>query len=209
MAAERCVNLAMTDVLPWYVNGTLGDEERRVFESHLVACAACRGEVAVLRQFAVVLHEETPAPSGDLYDRTVARLKPRGWLRLSHVVRQIVIPVPTYARVALVAQLAIIVALAAVLAPRGVFSTLSEGPRHPGPGVQVQVVFSPGATAQQIQAVLAALNGRIIDGPTPLGIYSVEIPLGTGATVSTADEVLRTLRASPAVKFAEVLQERR
>lgn len=209
MASESCVNQAMTDVLPWYVNGTLSDEERRVFENHLAACAACRREVAVLRQLAVVLHEQAPVPSGDLYDRTIARLKPRGWRRLFQSVRQILIPVPTYAWVALVAELVIIVALAAVLASRGSLSTLSEPPRRPSPAVQVQVIFSKGATVGQIQDVLTSLKARIVDGPTPRGIYSVEISLGAGAIVPTADEALRKLRASPLIEFVGGAEERR
>jgi len=209
MASESCKDHTIAEVLPWYVNATLSDEERRSVEHHLATCAVCQREVALLQQIAVVLHAGSPVPSNDLYDRTVARVQPNGWRRLFQSMRQLVTPVPMYARIALVAQLTIIVTLAAVLAPRGVFSTLSEDPRHPAPGVQVQVVFSPGATADQIQAVLTSLKARIIDGPTPLGIYSVEIPLGTGATVSSADEALRKLRASRAVKFAELLEERR
>ena len=37
------------EVLPWYVNATLADGERRAVEEHLAECAECRQEVVELR----------------------------------------------------------------------------------------------------------------------------------------------------------------
>jgi len=209
MASESCADYNISGILPWYVNGTLSNEERQSVEHHLARCAVCREETALLQQIADALHAVSPTPSNDLYARTVARVQPQGWRRFVPSLRQLVIPVPVYARVALVAQLVVIVALAAVLVPRDVLPTLSEGPRHPSPGVQVQVIFSTGATAGEIQTVLTSLKARVVDGPTPLGVYSVVIPVGSGASVSTTDDALRKLRASPLIKFADVLEERR
>src|SRR6266704_2401125 len=36
------------DLLPWYLNDTLGREEAAAFEGHLPACAACREEIGLL-----------------------------------------------------------------------------------------------------------------------------------------------------------------
>lgn len=209
MVSESCPDQEIAGILPWYVNGTLSDAERRSVEHHLASCAVCQQEIKLLRQVAEALAAEAPVPSSDLYARTGARLAPRGVVRLFQSMRRIVLPVPMYARVALVAELVIIVALVAFLTPHSSLMTLSESPRRLGPGVQIQVIFSTGATVGQIQQVLTSLNARIVDGPSPLGIYAVEIPLGPRSSVSTAEEALRTLRASPLVQFAGIVEERR
>src|SRR6266850_97778 len=36
------------ELLPWYMNGTLGAGERASFEAHLAICRACRGEMSVI-----------------------------------------------------------------------------------------------------------------------------------------------------------------
>ena len=38
------------DLLPWYVNGTLDDGERRSFQEHLASCAKCTAELPVLEE---------------------------------------------------------------------------------------------------------------------------------------------------------------
>jgi anti-sigma factor RsiW len=38
------------ELLPWLINGTLADVERREVEEHLAACEACRAELAATRQ---------------------------------------------------------------------------------------------------------------------------------------------------------------
>jgi anti-sigma factor RsiW len=44
-------------LLPWYLNGTLGEDERRQVDQHLSTCAACRAELDELAQLNVELHE--------------------------------------------------------------------------------------------------------------------------------------------------------
>ena len=38
------------DLLPWYANGTLGEEDSRVFREHLRQCDACREEMDAIEQ---------------------------------------------------------------------------------------------------------------------------------------------------------------
>ena len=50
-------------LLPWYLNGTLRDDERRQVDQHLSSCAACRAELDELAQLNVQLHEVYAAQS--------------------------------------------------------------------------------------------------------------------------------------------------
>src|SRR5262245_13938703 len=45
------------DRLPWYVSGTLGEEESRQFAGHLGGCEACRKELIVLEAMKRELEE--------------------------------------------------------------------------------------------------------------------------------------------------------
>jgi len=211
MSPESCLDHEIDELLPWYVNATLGDEEQRRVETHIAGCSSCQGRVEELRQLSVALRAENPLPGHDLYARTASRLERGGLagLWLWRPLRQVLLPIPGYARVAIAAQLIVIGVLGAVLLSRGpVMSTLSDGSVHSGPAVRLQVVFSGRATAEQIQKVLSPLNARIVDGPTSTGVYQVEVPLGSGRGSVTAVEMLRTFRASPLIEFVAILEER-
>ena len=70
---------AVTLLLPWYANGTLGEPERQQCEEHLQTCASCRAELAELRSLQTEIYEvcaETAAaePTLDTFHRARIRL---------------------------------------------------------------------------------------------------------------------------------------
>ena len=98
---------------------------------------------------------------------------------------------------------------------------------------QIRVVFADTATAKQMREVLLSTRGRLVDGPSPLGAYTLELPApapaaalpgdasrsaGTGdlapappapraapreAAPDSVGIVLAYLHAQPIVRFAE------
>jgi Putative zinc-finger len=107
---------------------------------------------------------------------------------------------PPPVRVALAAQLAAMVLLAAALflaparsisgrsapaspaaAPPAVYHVLSEPSGgaetfSAAPRPQIRLLFVEAATEKQIRAVLLKARGRLVDGPSPLGTYTIEFP---------------------------------
>jgi hypothetical protein len=57
------------------------------------------------------------------------------------------------------------------------------------PGLAIDVVFRPDATAERIRAALRAIGGEIVSGPTQLGVYHVR--LSPSADASAAAQALR------------------
>ena len=82
----------IVQLLPWYVNDTLGPDERRQVEAELASCTECAAELEELktvRSAMLELEETAPSPSGFGLTRTLARIEeherkttagPRRWL---------------------------------------------------------------------------------------------------------------------------------
>lgn len=195
------------ELLPWYANGTLGDGERRTVEEHAVQCERCRKEMEACRQLGEAVRQtavEAPTPHPARLSRLMDRLDqaegPSRPARLIHLLTATPKPV----RWVLAAQLAALLLLAAAPLwtppppPPAEFKTLSD-PVAVAAGPQVRVVFADGATERQIRGVLLPIGGQLAGGPSPLGVYTIEIPRDR----DPLPVVLRHLRSRPEVSFAE------
>ncbi len=67
------------DLVPWYVNGSLQDEEQRAFEEHLASCEACRKEVKFLSLLRGEVEVRGPKVFALAEDRASAPRSIRRW----------------------------------------------------------------------------------------------------------------------------------
>jgi anti-sigma factor RsiW len=195
---------AMRDLLPWFVNGTLGEGEAAEVRAHVQHCAQCAGDVAWQRQ----LRAAAPAdPAGLDPERALARLMPRlgpqeraapeasglrawfggGWM-----------PWALAGQCALIAVLAI--GLVAPFGKDAGYQALSNG--APGPAGTIVVMFRPEASVSEVQRTLHASGARVVDGPTVTGAFVLSAPPGGQA------RALAVLRAGAGVQLAEALGPR-
>jgi hypothetical protein len=205
------------ELLPWYANGTLSSDERAGVERHLAACAICRQELESLRVLGSVMVEsadELPAARASSLGRTLAAIDE--WEAAKEVsaapvwkrwFATIWTPSAPVARFALAAQFALIVALGTYLFVAGrqpsSFTTLS-GSGGTASGVRLDVAFEPGVTEAAMRQVLLENGGRIVSGPSALGIYVVELT-GKTETDPDVDTTIDKLRSNPAViRFVEL-----
>jgi Putative zinc-finger len=207
-------------LLPWYVNGTLPQRERERVETHLEVCHRCQEEERTCRRTAEAVQsagEVAPTPHPVQLQRVLARIdetergertsRPPRWRFPSLLVEA----TPRALRGALLAQVAIIVLLAGVLiwqelhtGPQGVpapavYRTLSDAPPARGPVLRLRLMFSPQATEKQIRELLLDVRGELTGGPSPLGVYTIEVPAGRDSLRA----VLARLRSEPQVMLAE------
>ncbi|HXO26441.1 MAG TPA: zf-HC2 domain-containing protein [Thermoanaerobaculia bacterium] len=106
---------------------------------------------------------------------------------------------PRLVRWALAGQLAALLLLATALAfgparrQPAIYHTLSEpsAPAAPLPATsavaaapQIRVVFVEAATAKQMREVLLSTRGHLVDGPSPLGAYTLELPAPAAAAAT-------------------------
>jgi hypothetical protein len=212
-----------SELLPWYVNGSLAQPERERVEAHLAVCRRCQDEVRACRRTAAEVAgagEVAPSPHPIQFQRVLARIEESereerrhdgGW-RILAPFRSRVQATPRPLRGALVAQAAVIFLLVGFLAwdalrpvppaagtSPAVYRTLSDPAPAPVPTVRLRVMFSPKATEREIRGLLLGIRGEITAGPSPLGLYTVEVP----AAGDPAAGVLARLRSEPQVTFAE------
>lgn len=198
------------ELLPWYQAGTLAEPERAVVAAHVASCAECAAELTQLAALRRAVHAQDQTEVGlppDHYARLSAaldRLEPARAPAVSWRARlaQWLAPAaawPRLAQVTVAAQFLLLVAAGLWLAgqyPSPASYTTAGAPA--AERARVSVVFTPQATAAQIRELLHQVDGRIADGPSASGAYTVEL------SVSAKDEAavrqrLERLRQRPAV----------
>jgi len=175
-------------LLPWYVSGSLSEEEKERVKEHLKGCERCRRELELIRKERELYREimdEIPAPA--TFPRLLAEIEraERGnlWQRFRSLIKAIG-DWPRPALVLAAVQALLILGLITTLSlnPWGmgnrVYRTLA-GPEVISPrGPCLQVVFQEDATEGAIRELLLEIGGKIVAGPTPMGVYLIELPEG-------------------------------
>ncbi|HET9229428.1 MAG TPA: zf-HC2 domain-containing protein [Thermoanaerobaculia bacterium] len=191
------------ELLPWYANGTLPETEQRTVEEHAEQCQRCREELGACRRLGEVVRTsaaEPPVPHPARFELLKTRLDEAEGSR----VRSLLGATPKTVRWLLAAQLAALLILAAGWMWRtpppapAEFTTLSD-PAAASAGPRVRVVFAEEATERQIRDVLLPIGGQLAGGPSPLGVYTVELAEGR----DPLPVVLKHLKSRPEVSFAE------
>ena len=90
------------------------------------------------------------------------------------------------------------------LVPTDGYRTLSNpGAQTQGARIQFRVVFADDITEKQLRELLLSIDSQVIDGPSPLGVYS--IALGEkNSNSNSAVQALAKLRANAKVRLAEM-----
>ena len=208
------------ELLPWHVNGTLEDAEAAKVDRHLDCCLTCRSELA--RQRDLARHIRDSDAIDGVLEASLAKMHTR-IAEHEHGSRRGAAPrrlvdrwlsaalrpfrdSPRFVR-GLVAVQAVAIAVMVtalslttpVLTPdSGPYGTLARESGLPEGGALLRVIFSPTAEERAMRDLLAAGDLRIVDGPSPTGIYTLSVPIGAGDTVNAE---LARLQSSALVDF--------
>jgi hypothetical protein len=210
-------------LLPWYVNGTIGEQERQRVDAHLVVCGGCRDDLAQERFIYQGMTAETAVeyiPAASLkrmqarLDGVVIAASPDSRADAqTHVPaarekpgsRPMAWPGLMAASVAVMA-----VAISLLAADRWMQSRARAAapdyytvtiPTSRPQGEVIRAVFSPTITLVELQSILDEAQLRIVSGPTEAGVYS--LAANSGRPVSSS---LTSLRRDEKVRFAEITQ---
>ena len=199
---EGSVHAQADRLLPWWVNGTLEDEEREQVAHHLAECVQCQREVQWLRTLQAEVTSETTASTDT--PRAMQRLRRRmrsakapsapspatprrGWGRRDRWLAWVV-----------AAQAVIVVGLGGVVMHNhqavGQYRTLSSPDSR---GALLVVTFDPQMTESQMRELVRSNETRIVGGPTEAGAYLLSV------SPDRANRVRDNLRAAHGVTLAE------
>jgi anti-sigma factor RsiW len=210
----------VVELVPWYVNGTLDGRDREEVTAHLKECLACRQEFDQCQALVTAVRSAAdaqwaPAPerlerllaSIELLEETnVRRVGWRArWRAGTEWLRDLFRSTPSPVRWALAVQaaaLVLVVGLAVwpgALSSRAPYRTLADGDRRVGQAL-IHVVFAEGISEREMRTLLERVQGKIVDGPSSVGLYTVEI---RARTPDQAMPMVAILRGDPKVRFAE------
>lgn len=179
----------LRELLPWYAADSLEPEERAEVEAALAADEGLRAELAEIQ----VVHAAVGDTTGEaqwnpaLITRTLARVDvyeaeraaPEGLARIGVWLRENLFAgwsgVPTFAKAALAVQFALLLALGGSWLTQpdasGGYTTVGLDPD----AAQIKLAFQPGIEEATLREILREIDGRIVDGPSALGLYTVEL----------------------------------
>ena len=208
---------AISELIPWFVNGTLGELERQRVDAHLRTCAVCRDDVLQEQRVYQAMVGETSVeymPASSL-KRLQAKLDGvRNEATPVEMAASPAIPVkqPTRRWMPWQRRIAASIAVAAVILSLLTMNQWSRFRTHKlspdyqtvttsrsrAPDEVIRAVFSPSITLVELQALLDEAQLRIVAGPTEAGVYSLarnsERPVNSS---------LALLRRHSEVRFAE------
>lgn len=198
------------DLIPWHVNGRIGEEDRRRLVSHLEACGACRTEWQLQRQIHRSMNEENGVeyiPSASLKLLQDKLCHPAGGSPPAAQPPPAAVSGRTPWQAAMAACVVItasaLLLVAAALSSFGghgapaTYHTVTDPAPH-APTEVIRAVFSASMTLAELQDVLDRAGLQIVAGPTEAGVYSL------ASTDSRPNgRSLAQLRASAGVRFAE------
>lgn len=180
----------LNGLLPWYVNGTLNDDERRRVERYLETNPAARTQVAFLRRLRDEVRAETVGSPGAF---GLKRLQ--AGIASSAPTRQPRLGLAGWRAAAAIGALVVVIQGAML------FDTHRQDqayvPLGVEQGTQLQVVFNEHATERQIRSLLNEIGAVIRSGPGALGVYRIE--LESSADALGPDQALELLRDAPEV----------
>ncbi|HSW08351.1 anti-sigma factor family protein [Aquabacterium sp.] len=193
------------ELLPFYVNGSLGAEDREWVDRHVAEHDDARAELAWCRSLQSRLQDEAPAVSASIgLDKAMQRIRSepaRTGLgdRIAAFFGLLgVRPVTAFAGLAIMAvQGGVIVSLmqdkrsdadgpiTEMRAPQA--TAVHEGP-------MLKLNFAPDAKEAEIRHLLMSVQGHLAGGPGQLGDYFVVVPVGKEAALA------EQIRHSPIVQ---------
>ena len=208
-------------LLPWYVNKSLHDAESKRVENHLKVCLTCRRELVTLHKLAAAVQQEGELDSAAQvsFSGLKKRIHSTNDINLEKAQEVAALPVRrkwfgktdvAQWRLPQTAFALAAVLLLSLMMPRFIdtgaiqqndFRTLSDAENPVVSQNTMRVIFSNDIQKPQINDILASVQGRIIDGPTAQGIYTVAVD-NELASKDVLDRII-SLRKNAHVIFAE------
>jgi anti-sigma factor RsiW len=211
--------------IPWYVNGRADEAERQLIEAHVRQCDECKAEVTIQRQVmnAIATDTRIDCMPGMSFQRLWDRIRTDE--AVTETTRHRMPPAPPkrvasrsvtrWLAAAVVVEAVGLTAMAGTFfysrgtSPAAIpaeYRTLTSSATAPSHGT-IRAVFSPTLAVNELQRLLEKSGLQIVAGPTEAGVYTLAAAGVEDGGTRDRSRALATLRADPAVQFAEPISK--
>jgi hypothetical protein len=202
----------LKELIPLYLNNQLSEKERRAFEDGLNQYPELLPELkefSEIKEIYKEIEKDVPLPSDALFQRVLRNIKPKSEISLfsekKNYLEQIqdfskwVFHSPRLSWGIVLVQLTIILLLLIALPKEDPFRTLTSRSPQPTEGIKINVIFDKESKEKEIMDLLIKVGAIIIRGPSPEGLYIIEIE-----RKQDIKKVIEDLKETRIVKFAEM-----
>jgi len=199
------------ELIPLYLNGRLSEKERQEFEDTLNKYPELKHEVEEFSEIKDVYKEiehEISIPSSVLYQRILRNIKSdikvssaflkKGYIEKLQELLRGLLSSPRVSWGFAAVQFAILLLLFVNLLGGDKIRTLTSEDMPKSEGIKINVVFDKESREKEMREVLNKVGAIIIRGPSPEGLYTIEIK-----EKQDVEKVLEVLRKTEIVRFAE------
>jgi anti-sigma factor RsiW len=192
----------VSDLLPWYANGTLGLDEKNRVEAHLNSCNECANQLRQFEDMDLILsrsNTQSWEPSEAHFEKLMALIDEntaaseipampkkqsqhfmsawRSWFDAIPNGIRWTLALETFAVAGFAAAL-LLPRVAPIPSETVLFQTYSREKTQTTPlkGHRINVVFSPATSVSEVGLIAKSIQAQIVGGPTSLGVYILEIP---------------------------------
>lgn len=214
-------------LIPWYINGSLDDNEARLTEAHSKMCLVCRAEIAAQKQIAERIADvdiealEIKAGFDNLRHRitTDGQASPKSWTERVKRALSTCIPATNNLAASKIplafASLGLVIGVAVLLvasreatnnvdpfATGAEYRTLAATPKLNNVENEILLVFQQGVPIEKVNQTLQDLGLVRVAGPSNTGVLRVRTSDVHTPRTSTLD-IVAALNRSPIVMLAE------
>jgi hypothetical protein len=210
-------------MIPWLVNGRVGEDERRALDGHLRNCAECRAEFDEQQRVRSAMCEDRSR-----VDYAAGASLQKLWARIGHEephestpssVTPIARKVGSVTRNRVVQWLVAAVAVEAVGMTMLAAASLNKSPVNAATALPafktvmtteivptttaLRVVFAQNLTVNEMNTLLHDENLEIVNGPSVTGAYTLATVVSPNELDARLPEVLASLRTHAGVRLVE------
>jgi len=196
----------LKELIPLYLIGKLTEDQQQMLEQAMKEVPQLRQEFtefSEIRNLYREAEEDTPQPSDTVYKRIMDNIgegkrtsvtERRGYLEILRGF----FSSPRFSWGVAAVQVVIILFLLVGLPGQERMKTLSSGYSQNNGQVRINIVFKEDAREREIRDLINSIDGDIIGGPTPQGLYIIRIK-----DRRNIRDVIKYLKRYKIVRFAE------
>ncbi|MDO6590533.1 hypothetical protein DS901_18240 [Loktanella sp. D2R18] len=184
------------ELIPWYVNGSLPQEQAEAVELHGETCPACAAEIGRQRTLAkdVVKVDPFEVPLSRSWETLRAQIEAENWAMTPKVEKR------RFAGlhggiIALIGTVAVACLLVVAMPVQTDFDMLTSAPDTATDVIKLQL--APNMVQAQLEQVLSEFGSTLIAGPSENGVYTITVE-GDADLQAVADALMST----PEIAFA-------